>query len=135
MYVMFVAADSLYRNSTNAIGWSYIMCPLESLIINHYLINRFFDKLSYLNNRPQLNIIKMTNENESVYIKWPFFFVCHTDKMVILAYKCIQEPNITWDHVNLGLCKDNLYMIYLRCPFTQPVKKIQTDMFLLHCFW
>lgn len=43
--------------------------------------------------------------------------------MVILAYKCIQEPNITWDHVNLGLCKDNLYMIYLRCPFTQPVKK------------
>lgn len=49
--------------------------------------------------------------------------VCHTDKMVILAYKCIQEPNITWDHVNLGLCKDILYMIYLRCPFTQPVKK------------
>lgn len=73
MYVMFVAADSLYRNSTNAIGWSYIMCPLESLIINHYLINRFFDKLSYLNNRPHLNIIKMTNENESLYLKWPFF--------------------------------------------------------------
>lgn len=63
MYVKFVAADSLYRNSTNAIGWSYIMCPLESLI------NRFFDKLSYLNNRPHLNIIKMTNENESLYLK------------------------------------------------------------------
>lgn len=63
MYVMFVAAGSSYRNSTNKIGWSNIMCPLESSI------NRFFDKFSYLNNIPQLNIIKMTNENESVYLK------------------------------------------------------------------
>lgn len=71
MYVMFVAAGSSYRNSTNTIGWSNIMCPLESSI------NRFFDKFSYLNNIPQLNIIKMTNENESVYLKWPFFCMSH----------------------------------------------------------
>lgn len=67
----------------------------------------------------------MTNENESLYLKWPFFgCMSHRQNGNFgIQVHTMQEPNITWDHVNLGLCKDNLYMIYLRCPFTQPVKK------------
>lgn len=66
---MFVVVDFLYCNLINVIGWFYIMCLFELLIINYYLINCFFDKLSYLNNRFYLNIIKMINENELLYLK------------------------------------------------------------------
>lgn len=63
VYVMFVVIDFLYCNLINVIGWFYIMCLFE------LLINCFFDKLSYLNNRFYLNIIKMINENELLYLK------------------------------------------------------------------
>lgn len=60
---MFVVVGFLYCYLINVIGWFYIMCLFE------LLINCFFDKLSYLNNRFYLNIIKMINENELLYLK------------------------------------------------------------------